>query len=335
MLKPSVRRTLGQILESSPRVTVVGFARDGLDAIEKAAELQPDVMTLDLVMPEVGGVGVLKALRDHPSPPRVVVVTMTDENSDLGIAALESGAFDIVRKPTALASDRLFDMSAELVAKVIAAGSRRAAPPRAAIIGRLMPGPLELVVIGASTGGPRAIAEVLRTLPATFPAPIAIVVHLPVWYTDEFARRLDQGSKLQVREATDGEPIASGSAVVARAGEHLSIANDRGVAVAHLSHEPRGSLHRPSVDELFKSAAKSFGERVVGVVLTGMGEDGADGACAIRAARGRIVVESASTCVVYGMLRAVIERGCADVELPLPEIAAALVDSTESAHRRR
>lgn len=321
------RKVIREVLSADPRIEVVGIARDGLDAMEKVAALTPDVITLDLVMPNLDGVGVLEALRERPSPPRVVVVTMSDADSERGVAALAAGAFDVVHKPTALATDRLYELGEELVAKVIAAASapadklRADVPPRPAPLVHA-PGRTRIVVVGASTGGPRAISLLLRALPAEMPVPVAVVVHMPPGYTEAFADRLDGDVPLHVMEAAEGTSLLPRTVLIARAGMHLRV--DR--AAAHLDVRPVEQLHRPSVDELFTSAAAAFGDGVLGVVLTGMGSDGLDGARAIRAAGGRVLVEAPESCVVYGMPRAVFDAGLANARVPLEGMAAAIVE---------
>jgi two-component system chemotaxis response regulator CheB len=327
------RKVLREVLTADPRIEVVGIARDGLDALEKIATLEPDVVTLDLVMPELDGLGVLAALRERLRPPRVVVVTTSDAESTLGVAALQGGAFDVVHKPTALATSRLYELGAELVAKVIAAATSPVPtqPPLAAAPAVVAAGPsapaasprqTQVLVVGASTGGPRAITYLLRSLPSAFPVPIAIVVHMPVGYTDAFARRLDVESALHVVEAAPGTPLEPGTAIIARAGTHLRL--DRNQAT--LDVRPLEALHRPSVDELFMSTARAFGPGVLAVVLTGMGADGLEGARAVRAAGGRVLVEAASTCVVYGMPRVVFEAGLADAQLPLDALPRRILE---------
>lgn len=344
------RKVLRQVLGDDRRIEVVGFARDGLDALEKIAELKPDVVTLDLVMPELDGVGVLEALREMETRPEVVLVTMTDAESPLGIAALEAGAFDVVHKPTALATERLYELGAELVAKVVAAGERRhrlesrrqhhrrsgadpSDPPPVSSVGRPRPRPMlagtrtDLVVIGASTGGPRAVGELLRALPASLPVPVCVVLHMPAGYTDAFANRLDSMTHFEVLEAREGMALAPGRVLIARAGSHLKIQrSSRGDLSAHLDVTPLEALHRPSVDVLFQSAAEALGAKVVGVVLTGMGVDGLEGSRALRRAGARLVVEDASSCVVYGMPRAVWEAGLADAKVPLDDVARAVLE---------
>lgn len=323
------RKVLREVLARSGRFEVVGFARDGLDALEKIAELRPDVITLDLMMPELDGVGVLKALAERPDAPRVVIVTMTDAEGALGVAALDAGAFDVVQKPTAIATDRLYTIENELVEKVALAASSRsvpatkvAAPSEAPRIAEQT----ELVVIGASTGGPRALALLLDALPASFPVPIAAVVHMPIGYTEAFASRLDASSPLRVREAVDGHPLRAGEVVIARAGIHLAVARTRGRLEVALDPRIGGALHIPAVDVLFTTAA-SASTKVLGVVLTGMGTDGLAGARAIVAAHGRLLVEDASSCVVYGMPRAIAEAKLGAIEVPLGNMARAILSN--------
>lgn len=328
------RKVMREVLENDPRIEVVAIARDGLDALEKIAELKPDVVTLDLVMPQLDGVGVLDAIRGLPAPPRVVVVTMSDADSALGVAALQAGAFEVVHKPTALATDRLYELGEELVQKVLLAATAIVDAPGTPLPRRAPSSPpaklqatrTKLLVIGASTGGPRAVTQLLKALPATFPVPIAVVVHMPPGYTEAFANRLDRECMLDVVEASEGIPMRPGLAVIARAGIHLKLRTIEGVLCAHLDVQPMNALHRPSVDALFDSASREARSGALGVVLTGMGNDGVEGSRAIRAVGGRVLVEDASTCVVHGMPRAVAEEGLADAALPLHEIAAGIIE---------
>jgi two-component system chemotaxis response regulator CheB len=326
------RKVVREVLQKSPQIEVVGIARDGLDALEMIADLKPDVITLDLVMPQLDGLGVLRALSEQEDPPRVVVVSMADEDSELGVAALVAGAYDVVHKPTALATDRLYELGAELVEAVIGAASATTrkmsmlppvvvpAPPPMVVRGA------RLLVIGASTGGPQALTKILRSLPASFPVPIALVLHMPAGYTESFAKRLDGECALDVREARDGLIVDAGMAVVGRAGMHLMVETDfNGHVRVRLSIEPLHTAHRPSVDVLFETAAQALGGAVVGVVLTGMGNDGLAGSRVLHAAGARIITESASSCIVYGMPRAVFDAGLAIEQAPLDSIVAAIL----------
>ncbi len=330
------RRVMRDVLSADDRLEVVGHARDGLEALEKIAELSPDVVTLDLVMPELDGVGVLDALKQLPLAPRVVVVTTSPAESPLAVAALTAGAFDVVQKPTALATDRLYELRGELVRKVVDAAQarRRDVPPPSAPSPAASPAAVRpphptgtrrrIVVIGASTGGPRAIALLLRELPGDLPVPLAVVVHMPPGYTEAFAQRLDGDCALAISEARDGAIARPGTATIARAGMHLRVDGAREGFSMSLDLAPQ-HVHRPAVDILFTSAASAFGRDVLGVVLTGMGADGVEGARAIRAAGGEVIVEDASSCVVYGMPRAVVEAGFADAIVPLEGMAKAIL----------
>ena len=319
------RKVMREVLQRQADIEVVDIARDGLEALEKIAELKPDVVTLDLVMPGLDGVGVLRALPAEGGP-RVVVVSMSDSDSELGIEALQLGAVDLVHKPTALATDRLFELGDELVRKVYAAASARALPPPVEHAPEPMvvrpSGRTELVVIGASTGGPQALGRLLAALPGDFPVPIALVLHIPVEYTAPFAARLDATSALEVLEANEGLALRPGRVVVARGGVHLKLARgDGGALVCRLDATPIGAPHRPAVDVLFESAATLTGARTLGVVLTGMGDDGLAGARAIRAGGGSVLTEAESSCVVYGMPRTVDEAGLSNASAPIVEMA--------------
>ena len=325
------RKVLREALAAHPGIDVVGVARDGLEALEKCIELEPDVMTLDLVMPQLDGLGVLRAL-DPEKGPRVVVVSISDAQSALGIEALELGAVDIVQKPTALATDRLFELAGELCAKVlVAAGAARS---RASVPPPSKPAPLlnanlrgvKLVAIGTSTGGPQALSRLIPMLPATLPVPVVIALHIPAGYTDALARRLNEASAVTVVEASD-EPrlLAPGIVVLAQGGSQFTVTRRGAALVAVVDHTAVQSLYAPSVDHLFHGAARELGDRALGVVLTGMGDDGLAGARAIRMAGGEILAECESSCVVYGMPRAVTEAGLVSTSAPLDQMAALIL----------
>jgi two-component system chemotaxis response regulator CheB len=331
-----VRKVLREMLSTSPRLEVVGQARNGEEALELVETLQPDVVTLDLIMPEMDGLTFLKKQGQRRRLP-VVVVSIASEDGDLVMDALEAGALDFVQKPTALANDRVYEIAAGLVQKVILAAevppqhlptpvplaAPVALPPHAAPTGKL-----DAVVIGVSTGGPQALSQLIPSLPAGFPAALAVVLHMPVGYTGPFARRLNDQSHIEVLEAMEGDEMRPGRMLLAPAGQHLSLVKTpEGRILAHLSLEPSGYVHRPAADILFKSAAEAYGDRLLGVVMTGMGNDGQEGAAWIKAQGGQMLAESEETCVVYGMPRCVIEAGLADRIVPLPRIAQAILDA--------
>lgn len=309
-------------------IDVVGIAHDGCEALEMIHELAPDVVTLDLMMPNLDGLGVLSALAGKASP-RVVVVSTSDSDSLLGISALQDGAFDVVHKPTVLAGSELYQISQELVDVVRAAAT---AIPRTHTEGPAGPVTLpalsttrEVLVIGASTGGPQALTRLVSMLPANFPLPVAIVLHIPLGYTAALAERLDKVTALDVTEADEGTVLSAGRVVIARAGQHLKLTKKEGQLRCKLDLLPERTHHRPAVDVLFRSAAELVGARALGVVLTGMGNDGLAGAKAIRAVGGSILTESAESCVVYGMPREVVEAGQSTSAAPIELMAEEIV----------
>jgi two-component system chemotaxis response regulator CheB len=319
------RKVVRESLETSSQIEVVGIARDGIDALEKIAELAPDVVTLDLVMPNLDGLGVLSALSAEQRS-RVIVVSMADGESDIGVAALGYGVFDLVHKPTALAVASLHEIAEELVSKVLLAARQPRRAGERKVLGSSEPTLQKhserVVLIGTSTGGPQALTQLLKALPADFPAPIAIVLHIPEGYTGPLAERLNRDCAIEVLEAEEGLPLRPGRAILAKAGVHLSLGGTADALSAHLEAGASHSLHRPSVDVLFESGARSLGKRALAVVLTGMGNDGLHGARAIAKAGGEVLTESEASCVVYGMPRAVHEAGLSVAEAPIEHMVA-------------
>ncbi|HEY6080751.1 MAG TPA: chemotaxis-specific protein-glutamate methyltransferase CheB [Polyangiaceae bacterium] len=331
------RKVLRQVLSRSPSLEVIGTAHDGLDALERIVELKPDVITLDLLMPNLDGLGVLQGLKKltNMQAPRVVVVSMSDTQGDLAISALREGAIDIVQKPTSLANDRLYELADELTRKVEAAAMARISSLRSASDKR--PAPLlelpasatpprhELVVVGASTGGPQAISTLLAALPANFPLPIAVVVHIPPGFSQSLAEHLDRDCRIAVAEASDGLLLRPGLALVARAGMHLAFERTPEGFRARVGAAPEGHLHRPSLDVTLRSAAEASRGRVLGVVLTGMGVDGLEGARVVHAKGGTLLTQTEASSVVYGMPRAVWEAGIAAAEASIEDMPALLL----------
>jgi two-component system, chemotaxis family, protein-glutamate methylesterase/glutaminase len=330
-----VRKVVSEMLSRSPFIEVVGTARDGAEALERVEELKPDVVTCDLNMPVLDGVGFVRAqMARRPLP--IVIISIAAESGDQVLAALDAGALDFVQKPTALATERLMDMSEELVEKVKGAAAApigrlpvlAAAPPaplpRISREGR--PGMVDMVVIGISTGGPQGLKRLIPRLPADFPVPIAVVLHMPIGYTEAYARNLDVACALRVVEAGEGMAVEPGMVLIAPAGRHLTLRRVEGRVVTHLDVRPLDTPHRPSVDVLFQSAAELFDGRVLAVVMTGMGADGREGAGWIKARGGRVLTEAEATCVVYGMPRSVVEAGLSDATIPLEDMAQAIME---------
>lgn len=357
-----VRKVVTQMLTRSPFIEVVGAARDGAEALEMTARLQPDVVTLDLIMPGVNGVEYLR--RQMPiRPVPVVICSIAHESGELAMDAFDAGAVEFVQKPTALATDRVYDIAEELIGKVKAAAQVRmtavapaespvehavAVPEHAAAsasaslalddpasLASTAEPPLvrrtsrtDVLVIGVSTGGPQALRHMIPQFPADFPVPILMVLHMPIGYTAMFAERLNAISALEVVEARDGELLRPGVAFLAPAGRHLTMERQADGSVrTHLDLRPYETQHRPAVDVLFRSAAEVFGPRVLGVVMTGMGSDGLLGAGYIKARGGRILTESESSCIVYGMPRVVDEATLSDGTYALEDLARGIAET--------
>jgi two-component system chemotaxis response regulator CheB len=265
-------------------------------------------------------------------PVPIVIVSIAAESSERVLSGLDAGAFDFVQKPTALATEKVFELGEELVAKVLAAAAaplvRQGSvavepekPPALTFRGRY-----QMLVIGVSTGGPQGLKSVVPKLPADLPVAVAIVLHMPVGYTDAYARRLGESSALSVVEARDGDEVRPGVVLFAPSGRHLTFARLGDKVLARLDVRPLDTPHRPSVDVLFQSAAEVFGEGVLAVVMTGMGADGREGAAWVKARGGTVLTEAEETCVVYGMPRSVAEAGLSDAAVPLERLAAAIVE---------
>ncbi|MGH9144664.1 MAG: chemotaxis-specific protein-glutamate methyltransferase CheB [Vicinamibacterales bacterium] len=324
-----VRKVIRQMLSRSPFLEVVGAARDGREALELVEELEPDVVTCDLTMPQLDGVGFIKAqMAIRPLP--IVVVSVASESGELVLSALDAGAVDFVQKPTALATDRVFEIADELIDTVKAAAAARPSVARAipppAEISSATARSVDMVVIGISTGGPQALKMLIPRLPAQLSVPIAIVLHMPVGYTELYARKLNEQSALTVVESQGGEVVTKGMVYLAPAGRHLTLRRGpEGEVVTQLDVRPLDTLYRPSVDALFQSAAEVYGARVLGIVMTGMGSDGREGAAWIKAKGGTVLTESEASCVVYGMPRSIVEAGLSDGQVLLDRMADAVM----------
>jgi two-component system chemotaxis response regulator CheB len=327
-----VRKVVKEMLGRSPLLDVVGAARNGDEALEMVARLKPDVVTCDLIMPDTDGLEFIrKQMAVQPVP--IVVVSIAADSSERVLSALDAGAVDFIQKPTALASDKMFDIADDLVARVKAAAAApmgriraQALPARSSVI-TAFHNRYDLVAIGVSTGGPQGLKAVIPRLPADFPAAVAIVLHMPVGYTEAYAKRLGDASALTVVEAREAEEVRPGKVFIAPAGRHLTFHRGAGGAVrTRLDVSPLDTPHRPSVDVLFQSAADVYGNRVLALVMTGMGDDGRQGAAWVKARGGTVLTEAEETCVVYGMPRSVVEAGLSDDSVPLDRLSDALLE---------
>ena len=322
-----VRKAVGRMLAVADDIEVVGFAKDGEEGLALARELRPDVVTLDVRMPRLGGLETLERLMAEQPVPVLLMSTLTQEGAEVTLRGLELGAMEFVDKssvePMSMAS-----LGEELIAKIRALGgarvrSRPRLPPRPA--DKAGKAPAQFIAIAASTGGPSALQTVVSGLPAAFPAAVVIVQHIPRGFTRSLAERLDARSAIPVREARHGDPVAPGLVLLAPAGIHTRIVRAGAQNQISLEEEPREALHRPSADVLMASAADVYGPLAVGVVLTGMGADGTEGLRAIRQRGGLTLAEAEETCVIFGMPKAAIEAGVIDRTLPLDRIAAEIL----------
>jgi len=331
-----MRKVLTDLLQSDPSITVVGTARDGQDAVEKSIALQPEVITMDIEMPKLDGFGALREIMSRRPTPVVMVSSLTREGAEATVRSLALGAVDFVAKPSGSISLNMHVSRDELVAKVKAAAG--ATPRYRRVLADLPPvvrevkvtrpapqerGPLprRLVLIGCSTGGPGALHQIIPKLPGDLNAAVLVVQHMPPGFTKSLAGRLDEISAIPVREAQEGDRVAAGHVLVAPGGYHMVV---DGEGQIRLTQDPPMHGVRPAVDKTFESVVPQWGSRMVGVILTGMGYDGAKGMVSLKRAGGRTVAEDASTCVVYGMPKVVVEMGAADQVLPVHEIAEAI-----------
>lgn len=319
-----VRKAVGRMLATADDIEVVGYARDGEEGLALARELRPDVVTLDVRMPRLGGLETLERLMAEQPVPVLLMSTLTQEGAEVTLRGLELGAMEFVDKSSVQPMSML-SLAEELVGKIRALGGARvrsrpqpARPGAGSGAGRP---PAECVLIGASTGGPSALQAVISGLPAAFPAAAVIVQHIPRGFTRSLAERLDARSAIPVREARHGDAVEPGQVLLAPAGIHTRLVRTAAGVEISLDEEPSEALHRPSVDVLMVSAAGVYGARALGVVLTGMGSDGTEGLRAIRDCGGFTLAEAEQTCVIFGMPKAAIEAGVIERVAPLDRVA--------------
>jgi two-component system chemotaxis response regulator CheB len=332
-----MRKLIPAVLARDPSIEVVGTAMDGAFALKKIEELHPDVVTLDLEMPRMDGMETLRLIMRRAPMPVVLFSTHSKEGAYATLKALALGAIDFVQKPLDAAAGHLDSVAGELIEKIKvakrAAGRKLPAavvsddPPKGKKKAHAALPPNRVIAIGISTGGPNALQYVLTQIPGDFPATILIVQHMPEGFTEMFAKRLDECCALDVQEARSGDLLVASRVLICPGNRHIMVRRMPRGDMAVLSDGSPVNGHRPSADVLFHSVAQQFGPTAVGLLMTGMGEDGAEGLGALKAAGGVTIAQSEDTCVVSGMPRAAISKGYADKIIPLESIAAFLVQN--------
>lgn len=330
------RKMVSEVLSDIEGIEVVGVASNGKIALSKIEQLRPDLLTLDLEMPEMDGLEVLRALRRAKSSVGAIMLSsLTTEGAQATMEALRLGAFDFVLKPTgSVLKENAVRLRKELQPKLQAfARTRRiegasfdAVPaPRRVVTPAPPAGPARVVALGISTGGPKALTCMLPRLPADLPVPVLIVQHMPAIFTRSLAEDLDRRCRLRVCEASDGQEVLPGSVYIAPGGKQMRVERDverpSFDAVVRITNDPPENSCRPSVDYLFRSVAEVYGGRTVGVIMTGMGNDGALGCRLLKRCGARILAQDEASCVVFGMPRELVREGLADVIAPLDRIA--------------
>ncbi len=330
-----MRKLIPEALLHDSSIEVVGTAMDGAMGLKKLEELKPDVVTLDLDMPRMDGMEMLRQITRKHHVPVIVVSAHTEEGASLTLKALGLGAFDFVTKPQSAARGHIQQIATELSLKIKAAAHagapkmiltvptiKQKQPPKFSTQPRW---PSRIVAIGVSTGGPQALQYLFSQIPADFPGCIVVVQHMPEGFTQMFAQRLDESCGLEVKEAQSGDLLLAGRALVCPGDRHIKVRRMDHGDVAILVDQPRVNGHRPSVDVLFHSVAQEFGPKAIGILMTGMGEDGAAGLGAIRQAGGYTIAQNPESCVVDSMPRAAIQQGFAQRVVSLSALAEALI----------
>ncbi len=342
-----MRKAISVMLESDPEIEVVGMAHNGEDGIEMAAKLKPDLITLDIEMPRMDGLTALRRIMEDNPTPVMMISSLTTEGAAATLEALSLGAVDFIPKQLSYVALDIVKIKDELLSKVKHIARNK--PRRPGISARrpisISPaakkpvpvsvlGPetqkkpkkrINIVAIGTSTGGPPALQAIIPLLPKNLPVPVTVVQHMPATFTKSLAERLNSLSKVEVKEAEHGEALSPGVVYIARGGKHMTVRFNSSSYSIDLSDEPSTTLHRPAVDVMVKSVAEIYGSAVLGIILTGMGNDGLEGLRLVKQKGGVVLAQNEESCVVYGMPRAVVENNLADRVLPLEQIASEIV----------
>ena len=343
-----IRKMLGDVLADDPDIEVVGTAANGKIALQKIPQCNPDILTLDVEMPELSGIETLKEIRKaYPKLPVIMFSSMTQRGAETTIDALSAGASDYACKPVnvrnkeeakTIIRDELIDKIKALtpVSRLVPQVAPRSSSPAAPSVKAVRPKSniVDIVAIGVSTGGPNALNEVIPEIPKDFPVPIVLVQHMPPFFTKTLAERLDQKSALTIVEAEPGMQLAPGSLYIAPGDYHMELKRN-GLGVEVITQQgPRENSCRPAVDVLFRSVVSLYQEAVLGVILTGMGQDGLRGCEYIVEAGGQVIVQDKASSVVWGMPGYVAEAGLADVILPLSEVSGEIISKVSRGKRK-
>lgn len=337
-----MRNALTSMLSSDKEIEVVGTAKDGLEALEKIISLKPDIVTMDVEMPRMDGLTALKIIMEKNPLPVIMVSSMTTEGAKTTLEALDIGAVDFIPKNLSELSVNIIKIRDVLIEKVKNISKRGFIKRRLRIEKEHRPVEIVknihtnitgsrrvgIISIGTSTGGPKALQEVIPKLPKELPVPVVIAQHMPPAFTKPFAERLNQLSEIKVKEAEEGEPLTPGVVLIAPGRGNMRVVRKRGIeTVVSITENKEEFQYRPSVDALMLSVAECFPGRALGVIMTGMGNDGLKGLIAIKKTGGRVFAQNEETCIVYGMPKAVVDAGIADKVLPLEEMAGEIINS--------
>ena len=346
-----MRKALTMMLESDPAIKVIATARDGEEGVEKVRHLKPDLVTMDIEMPRMDGLAALRQIMATTPVPVMMISSLTTDGARATLDALEMGAVDFIPKGLSYVSLDIVKIKDELLAKIKNIVQRKsllmsrfrlersgapaavpavqqwpALPPRGAARARHRRNhPIGLIAIGSSTGGPLALQQVIPRLPRNFPVGILVAQHMPPMFTASLAERLNQMSAVSVREATDGEPVEPGTVLIAPGGKHLTVKKYAARPRAAVSARPVETVYHPCIDVTMRSVAAAYGRMAMGVILTGMGTNGVVGLGEIKSQGGIVIAQNAETCVVYGMPKAAIEAGLADIIVPIATVTDEIV----------
>ncbi len=336
-----MRQSIAFLLKEVPEIEVIGSARNGKEAVEKVKLLKPDVVTLDVEMPVMNGLEALEVIMKETPTSVIMFSSLTSEGAEATLKALELGAVDFLAKDNSTTHTTLQKIRNELIDKIkhfankesitsrLSRLRRKSEPAKPAPVSassadgekKILEKRFSAIALGISTGGPLTLNKVIPFLPAEIKIPIFIVQHMPPNFTASLAKRLNAGSKIEVKEAEDGEEVKGGVVYIAKGGVHMNfVKKATGGVYIKLNPEPANSLHKPSVDEMISSAVNVYGKDVLGIIMTGMGKDGLIGIQKLKAKGGYAVAQNKESCVVYGMPKAIVDEGLADVVAPIEKI---------------